>query len=110
MIYVAVYRSSQWKTSLQIITGIHRMGEKINKEFSVCHTGNPKDSFISIRFPFSGVPAETRHTVVIIGGDHARCRRLELFHRIFNRIRLIRDPKQIQIVIMITECHDPVTA
>ena len=36
MIYAAVYKPSQWKASLQIITGIRRIGENLNKEYSVC--------------------------------------------------------------------------
>ena len=38
MIYATVYKQSQWKTSLQIITGMCRMGEKVNKEYSVYRT------------------------------------------------------------------------
>jgi len=51
MIYAAVYKPSQWKASLQIITGIRRIGENLNKEYSVCQTGKPG----AILFPALGL-------------------------------------------------------
>jgi hypothetical protein len=51
MIYATVYKPSQWKTSLQIITGIRRISENLNKEYSVCQTGNPG----AILFPTPGL-------------------------------------------------------